>query len=150
GGSAQAFGDTTQGKLEKLKNRFDDVAASLITGLMPALDQLSSWITRAMDWFQRLTPEQQKWAGIIALCAAALGPLLTMIGGLVTVIGVLISPITLVVLAIGALVAAFVYFYKTNDGFREWVDNFVSLVVEKFQQVVAWFQDEWPKIEEAV
>jgi phage-related protein len=150
GKSAEAFGNTNAGKLEKFKNRFAEISASLVTGLMPALDTLSKWLGKAMSWFEKLTPEQQKWAGIIALCAAALGPVVTLIGGLVTAIAVLLSPVTLIVLAIGALVAAFVYFYKTNEGFRAWVDGFVASVVEKFGQVVAWFQQTWPKISEAI
>lgn len=45
------------------------------------------------------------------------------LSGLSAALGVIGGPITLVVVAIGALVAAFVYLWNTSDGFREfWID----------------------------
>lgn len=58
------------------------------------------------------------------------------LSGLSAALGVIGGPITLVVVAIGALVAAFVYLWNTSDGFREFWTNLWDGVKETTGQVI--------------
>lgn len=58
------------------------------------------------------------------------------LSGLSAALGVIGGPITLVVVAIGALVAAFVYLWNTSDGFREFWINLWDGIKETTGQVV--------------
>ncbi|WP_270778105.1 phage tail protein [Holdemanella biformis] len=58
------------------------------------------------------------------------------LSGLSAALGVIGGPITLVVVAIGALVAAFVYLWNTSDGFREFWINLWDGVKEITGQVI--------------
>lgn len=58
------------------------------------------------------------------------------LSGLSAALGVIGGPITLVVVAIGALVAAFVYLWNTSDGFREFWINLWDGVKETTGQVI--------------
>ena len=48
GGSAQAFGDTTAGKIEKLKNSFGNLTEQLAASLLPALNGALSFVTERL------------------------------------------------------------------------------------------------------
>lgn len=58
------------------------------------------------------------------------------LSGLSAALGVIGGPITLVVVAIGALVAAFVYLWNTSDGFREFWINLWDNIKETTGQVI--------------
>ena len=60
------------------------------------------------------------------------------LSGLSAALGVIGGPITLVVVAIGALVAAFVYLWNTSDGFREFWINLWDGIKETTGQVVGF------------
>ncbi len=54
--------------------------------------------------------------------------LTAVLNGLKAAMMFLISPIGLIVVAIAALTAAFVYFYRTNDKFRDFVNNILNKI----------------------
>lgn len=58
------------------------------------------------------------------------------LSGLSAALGVIGGPITLVIVAIGALVAAFVYLWNTSDGFREFWINLWEGIKETTGQVI--------------
>lgn len=58
------------------------------------------------------------------------------LSGLSAALGVIGGPITLVIVAIGALVAAFVYLWNTSDGFREFWINLWDGIKETTGQVI--------------
>ena len=58
------------------------------------------------------------------------------LSGLSAALGVIGGPITLVVVAIGALVAAFVYLWNTSDGFREFWINLWNGIKETVGNVI--------------
>lgn len=58
------------------------------------------------------------------------------LSGLSAALGVIGGPITLVVVAIGALVAAFVYLWNTSDSFREFWINLWDGIKETTGQVI--------------
>lgn len=65
-------------------------------------------------------------AKVKAAIAAAGGVIAILKGALIS----LVNPVTIVIAAIAALVAAFVYFYKTNEEFRDRINDAWSSVVE--------------------
>ena len=75
--------------------------------------------------------------------AKSIGTILKVIGkaktgmlGLSKVFGLLTSPVGLIVAAIAGLTAAFIYFYKTNDEFREKVNTAWQKVIDIFRNNV--------------
>ena len=74
--------------------------------------------------------------GVIASMAEAFTLAGRGLSGLSAALGVIGGPITLVVVAIGALVAAFVYLWNTSDSFREFWINLWNGIKETTGQVI--------------
>lgn len=55
-------------------------------------------------------------------------------------LSLLTNPIGLIIIAIIALVAAFVYLWKNNEGFRNFMKNLWADIVGAWNSVVAWFK----------
>lgn len=142
GGSAEAAANTAQGGMEKLRLKFEDIQESIGERLVPILEKLGGWLERGMQWWDQLGERGQTIVLVMAGVAAAIGPVVTVIGALVTAVGFIATPVGLVVAAIAALVAGFVYLYKTNDGFRQWVDKVVAVVRDKLIVAFNYFRDE--------
>jgi len=119
-----------------------DTATTLGTVLLPFVTKAAQFISDLAEKFQGLSPTMQKVIVIGAVVAAALGPIIYVAGLVATAIGFIASPVGLVVAAIAALVGAFVYFYKTNEGFREWVNGVVSAIRDRLVQAFNFFKDE--------
>ncbi|WP_135553230.1 phage tail protein [Paenibacillus cymbidii] len=62
------------------------------------------------------------------------GTILGGLKGIAAAVGAILSPIGLVVVAIAALSAAFIYFYRTNETFRETVNS----ILQKIGEVATW------------
>jgi phage-related protein len=108
-----------------------DAATTLGSILLPYVTKGVQFVTKLVKSFQNMSPTLQKVVVIGALVAAALGPLIYILGMVATAIGFIATPVGLVVAAIAGLVAAFVYFYKTNESFRSWVQDVVAVVRKK-------------------
>jgi len=80
GGSAEAFGATTAGKVAKLQNEFGNVTEELMVGALPAINQVTSALSGMLAQFSAMSPEQQKMVGIGVAVAAAFGPFLIIAG----------------------------------------------------------------------
>ena len=87
-GAAEAFGQTTQGKLDIFNNQVGDLKEAIGEGLVPALTGLVEAITPVVQWFGQLEPSTRTAIiGIAAVTAAALtlaGPMssiMSMAGG---------------------------------------------------------------------
>lgn len=74
GGSAEALGDTLQGRLQKLQNKFGDLQESMAGAVLPAFERLVGVAGTAADAFAALDPNVQ--AGVVGLgtFAVVLGP----------------------------------------------------------------------------
>lgn len=171
GGAAQQMADTQldnlQGQLTILKSALEGLAISLGELLMPYIKMIVGWIQSFVDWLNSLDEGTQKVIVTIALVAAAVGPILIIVGKVISTVGtimtivpkvvslikgvqsalallnttMLANPIMLIIAAIAALVAAFIYLWNTNEGFRQfWVDlwenikNAVTVAVEAIGQ----------------
>jgi len=108
-----------------------DAATKIGTVLLPFVTKAAKFISELAGKFSNLSPNIQKIIVIVGVVVAALGPLIAIAGTLATAIGFIASPIGLVVAAIVGLVAAFAYFYKTNEGFRTSVNNLITVVKDK-------------------
>ena len=177
GGAAQQMADTQldnlQGQLTILKSALEGLAISLGELLMPYIKMIVGWIQSFVDWLNSLDEGTQKIIVTIALVAAAVGPILIIVGKVISAVGtimtivpkvvslikgvqsafallnttMLANPIMLIIAAIAALVAAFIYLWNTNEGFRQfWIDlwenikNAVTVAVEAVGQFLtaAW------------
>ncbi len=99
GGSAEAFGDTTAGKVQKLKNRFGDLQEQVASGLLPVVEKASEWLADKIPIAADLITEKlQQWAPTFQALAAQALPVLQSIG---TFLATEIPP------AIAVVVAAF-------------------------------------------
>ena len=138
--------------------------ATIAQTFAPAMEKVVAIIEQVAEKIRNLTPEQVEMITKILGIVAAIGPLLIILGKVVQVIGfvmanlstisailgAILSPIGLVVVAIGALVAAFVYFYNTNEEFRDkvqavWegikgaISSAFEVIKGLIDQVVQWF-----------
>lgn len=108
-----------------------DAATALGTILLPYVTKAVQFITALVDKFQRLSGPVQRVIVVVALLAAALGPVIYILGAVATAIGFIASPVGLVVAAIAALVAGLVLLYRGNDGFRAWIQTIASILQDQ-------------------
>lgn len=166
-GSAEAMAKTMQdnltGDVTILKSQLQELAISLGTLLMPLIRDVVSRIQGVVDWLNNLDDAQKMQIMKIAAIVAAVGPVLLIVGKVITVIGTIISaigsvvsvigglitaisaiaaPVLIVVGVIAALVAAFVYFYNTNEEFRGKVqavwETIKTAIVSAFEVIKGW------------
>ena len=152
-GAAQQMADTQldnlQGQITILKSALEGLAISFGELLMPAIKQIVDWVQKFVDWLNSMDEGTKKVVVTVALLAAAIGPVLIVIGKVISAVGtimtvvpkiasaisavktafaalnvaMLANPIVLIIVAITALVAAFIYLWNTNEGFRQfWID----------------------------
>lgn len=154
---AMTMQDNLEGQLTILKSQLQELAISLGDLLMPMIRDFVSKIQEVVNWLNGLDDAQKEQIMKIAAIVAAVGPALLIIGnvvrvlgGLVTIIGAVVrgvgllmtfiggltAPVMIVIGAITALVAAFVYFYNTNEEFRNKVNAVIDAVKEKFSAFV--------------
>ena len=154
---AMTMQDNLEGQLTILKSQLQELAISLGDLLMPMIRDFVSKIQEVVNWLNGLDDAQKEQIMKIAAIVAAVGPALLIIGnvvrvlgGLVTIIGAVVrnvgllmtfiggltAPVMIVIGAITALVAAFVYFYNTNEEFRNKVNAVIDSVKEKFSAFI--------------
>lgn len=180
GGAAQQMADTQldnlQGQLTILKSALEGLAISFGELLMPAIKQIVGWVQGFVDKLNSMDEGTKKVIVTIALVAAALGPVLIVIGKVVSAVGsimtivpklvsafgmvqkafvalngvMMANPIMLIVAAIAALVAAFIYLWNTNEGFRNfWVnlwETIKSTVLNIVQAIRDFLTSAWDTI----
>ena len=180
GGAAQQMADTQldnlQGQITILKSALEGLAISFGELLMPAIKQIVGWVQKFVDFLNSLDEGTKKTVVTIAFLAAALGPVLIVIGKVISAVGtimtivpkiagvintvkgafaalnttMLANPIFLIIAAITALVAAFIYLWNTNEGFRQfWIDlweNVKQVAITVWNAIKAFFQQVWDAI----
>lgn len=156
--------ETLNGQISKLKKTFQDLLAELSESLMPVLKKLTDSLQGIVDKFQNLSQAEKDTITKIGLIIAALGPALIIIGKIIsfggTIIGVLskisewiasvsastgglsavlaalTGPIGIIIAVVGALTGAFIYLYKTNEEFRNSIQEIWNSIVATFNNSV--------------
>lgn len=143
-GQAAREGGGLENVIGNMKQAITDLGAAFGAPLLqPFLDmvsKLASGMSTLAEKFRENPALVYAVVGAVATLAAALGAaylaannfakLKAIISGVKAGFLALTSPVSLVILAIGALVTAFVYFYKSSDTFREKVNG----IVDKLKQ----------------
>lgn len=146
------------GSIEKLKSSLDVLVTSLGSIIAEYLTPVIEKIQGVIDMFMAMDEETKKQIVTIAGIVAAVGPVLLVGGKIISGIGTIVSamgtvatfiggtlipaitaisaPVLAVVAAVAALAAGFVYLYKTNDDFRNKVNELVSGIKENFGQMI--------------
>ena len=146
------------GSIEKLKSSLDVLTTSLGSIIAEYLTPVIEKIQGVIDMFMAMDEETKKQIVTIAGIVAAVGPVLLVGGKIISGIGTIVSamgtvatfiggtlipaitaisaPVLAVVAAVAALAAGFVYLYKTNDDFRNKVNELVSGIKENFGQMI--------------
>ena len=154
---ASAMMEGQAGSVERLKSSLDVLMYSLGQIVAQYLQPLVDKLQELTDKFQAMDEQDKQRIVQIAAIVAAIGPALLIIGKVITAIGTIISaigsvvsvigtlitaisaiaaPVLIVIGVIAALVAAFVYFYNTNDEFREKVNGAIENIKENFKAFV--------------
>lgn len=145
GGQAEALGGTIQGRLNRVRQQFEDMAATVLEDLLPVLEDLAGVVESVSEAYARLTPKQQKWVAALALGALVLGPVLSILGGLVTAasavagafaaigaaLGVTAGAVALTVGLVAAAVAGLVYLAMHWQEVREAAAVYVRFITDK-------------------
>lgn len=150
-GQAAREADGGSGSLRAQITEMKNLGASIGQILLPVGIQLLTFFRDLLSWFQKLTPEQQKWILIIGAVVAAIGPLLMIIGSLitaitaiipvVTAIGSAILPILPIILAVIAVVALLWLAWKNNfAGMGDVINGFISIVKSLWQALLAFLR----------
>ena len=129
-----------KGGLMRLKSAVEELAIKLSEVLLPIFNKLTAKVQGFVDKLNSLTPVQMETIVKVLGLVAALGPLLVIVGKGVTIFGKLSAmfqtisggislfsglmtgaalPVIGIVLAIAALIAGFIYLFKTNEQFRD-------------------------------
>ncbi len=122
---------------------FAQAGATIAQTFAPALEKVAEVVGMVAEKIRGLTPEQTEMIVKILAVVAAIGPLLIIIGKVVGAIGTIMTvisaigaPIAIIIAAIGALVAAFVYFYTTNEEFRDKVNGIIEQIKQAFASFI--------------
>jgi hypothetical protein len=112
-GQAQAYAQTASGGMAQFKAQLENVGEKLGKVMIPVLDKVVGYLSRALSWFDKLSPSTQKWAEITVGAIALIGPALMILGaaidvvaGSMAVLDALASPWILLAAAIVAVTAA--------------------------------------------
>ena len=179
-GAAQQMADTQldnlQGQITILKSALEGLAISFGELLMPAIKQIVGWVQKFVDWLNSMDEVTKKVVVTVALLAAAIGPVLIVIGKVISAVGTIMTvvpkiasaisavktafaalnvtmldnPIVLIIAAITALVAAFIYLWNTNEGFRQfWIDLWEGIkqaVITAWNAITSFLSTAWESI----
>ena len=158
---ADTMQDNLEGQLTILKSQLQELAISFGDLLMPAVRSIVSGLQGMVDVLNVMPDGVKRVIMIVALLAAALGPVLIIIGKTLSAIGTIMTwapklagaisavkgafaalsatmmanPIAIVIAAIAALVAAFIYLWNTNEEFRQFWIRLWSEIKEVAVQV---------------
>ena len=145
--------DTLQGQMAELSSMVEEIALQFGDILIPIIRELlQKYVTPLINKFMGLSSSTKKNIVVVALLAAAIGPLLIVLGKVISSVGMiakvaslLFSKVGLIIAIIAAVVGVLIYLWNTNEDFR----NAVMAIWEKIKsavlKVVEAIKDWWSK-----
>lgn len=118
-------GEKARAMAEKVRNAFNTMKNFIVTNKDIIIAALAGLATAFAGFWLA-----SKWGTVVTNVKSAGAAIMS-------ALRLLVNPVTLVILAIGALVAAFVYFYRTNEGFRDTVQS----ILRNIGEVAMWLWD---------
>tara|TARA_R110000744_G_scaffold275623_2_gene388445 strand:+ start:8268 stop:10619 length:2352 start_codon:yes stop_codon:yes gene_type:complete len=141
-GKAKEMADTmdsgASGAMRRLASQAEGVAISLGAILIPVFEKLMGFVQKALGWWSGLDSGMKNNIVTIALLAAAIGPVVSLVGTLAVMFGALVSPIALAVAAIVGIVVAFAYVRENWEAFKERLGDW-NWIRNALIQVLQWF-----------
>lgn len=159
GGSAAAALDTTAGRAKAMQRDMGELTEQIGTALLPIIDRLTGWLSKATSWFSNLSGGTQSAILVMVGIAAVIGPIVGVVTAIQTMVTMIrgweiatklaaaaqwllnaamtANPIGIVVVALAALVAGFVLAYQKSETFR----NIVDAAVRKVGDAAIWVRD---------
>ena len=141
-GAMEAQSQTFNGSLAATKESIQQLLGSITEAAMPVIAKVLQYVKDIIDRFKSLDASTKKIILTVAAVVAAIGPVLTIVGGLIsglgtllTVISSLFSPIGYIVMAVGAVIAILVHLYRTNEEFRNEVNDLWEKVTTAFKNI---------------
>jgi phage-related protein len=147
------FGRTSDGAANQMRifgETMKEIGVQIGTIILPVFTQVVTFVNDLLTSFANLSASTKEKIIIFAGLALALGPVILAFGAVLAVlpsisagfmtmvsgvkaIGTAMSflatnPISLILAAVAGLVAAFVYFYNTNENFRGTVDSVLTQI----------------------
>ena len=124
GGTAEAFGETTRGKIERSKRAFEEMQKTLARALLPILEAAASIFQKLSGFIERNGKVSKIIIGVIAALAAGVLILNVAMKAFAVILAVIsLSPVVLIigaiVLAVAALTIGFIALYKKSETFRK-------------------------------
>ena len=151
GGSAEAASRAGLGPLQQLQMAIGDLSEEfgkiIAEYLIPFADKMKVVIQR----FKDTTPATKETIVLIAALAAAIGPLIFVVGALTTALAFLAAnPIVLIItgiiVAIGALVAAFLYVRDNAQAFADFFYNIWVKIANGFVDTIKFMISGYTKL----
>jgi hypothetical protein len=140
GGTAEAFGATTRGKIERSKRAFEEMQKTLARALLPVLEGAAALFQKLSGFIERNEGVAKILIGAVAGLAAGiliLNGIMKIAGATMAIVraaqlalnlAMTMNPIGLIVVAIGLLVGALILAYKNSETFRNILDKVFGVV----------------------
>jgi hypothetical protein len=140
GGTAESFGATTRGKIERSKRAFEEMQKTLARALLPVLEGAAALFQKLSGFIERNEGVAKILIGAVAGLAAGiliLNGIMKIAGATMAIVraaqlalnlAMTMNPIGLIVVAIGLLVGALILAYKNSETFRNILDKVFGVV----------------------
>jgi len=148
GGSAQAEAETFSGRIQILKNRFEDLLETFGTYLFPAFDKLLGYADSIIKTFEKMPPELQQlivnftlWGSLIAGSAGVvllfISNITKMISSLVQLVGGIkaVNAVMSTAGFIGLAVAVTTAILAIVDALDAWIDRSNRIAGERAKEL---------------
>ena len=124
GGSATKYTETFAGRMEVLKQRFEDFLENAIAPILPYLTKFAGILVGVAEWIQKNATALKVYGGIVLVVTAYLKGM-----AIISAIIAGINPFTWIVIGVAALAVVFVKLWNTFEGFRKAMATGLAVII---------------------